>query len=131
VSAERLVSRVLFVGGLVSITILVIGLAVYAAAGGARGQATDVYRMLTHEAAGRPSTVYSTLGEIGRGLTRHPPDPLAVIALGLVVLAATPVVALAAAVVAFAREGDRDYAVIASIVLAVLLVSFTLSGGVG
>ena len=130
-SAERLVSRVLFVGGLVSITILVIGLAVYAAAGGARGQATDVYRMLTHEASGRPSAVYSTLGEIGRGLTRRPPDPLAVIALGLVVLAATPVVALAAAVVGFAREGDRDYAVIASIVLAVLLVSFTLSGGVG
>ena len=130
-SAERLVSRVLFVGGLVSVTVVVVGLVVYAAAGGARGQATDVYRMLTHEATGRPSAVYSTLGEIGHGLTSHPPDPLAVIALGLVVLGGTPVVALAAAVVGFAREGDRDYVVIASIVLAVLLVSFTLSGGVG
>ena len=129
--AERLVSRVLFVGGLVSLTVLLSGLVVYAAAGGARGQATDVHRMLTHEATGRPSAVYSTLGEIARGVTRRPPDPLAVIALGLVVLAATPVAALAAAVVGFAREGDRDYAVIASFVLAVLLVSFTLSGGVG
>jgi uncharacterized membrane protein len=130
VSPERSVSRVLFIGGIASIAVLVSGLLLYAVLGGGR-QVVDAYRVLTHEAAGRPAAVYATLGEIAHGVTHRPPDPLAVIALGIVVLVATPVAALVAAVVAFARAGDRDYAVIAGIVLAVLLVSFTLSGGVG
>jgi uncharacterized membrane protein len=128
-SPERVVSRVLFFGGVLSVIVLALGLVIYALTGAAH--TPDVYRSLRHQAAGRPAAVYSTLTEIVHGVTKRPPDPLAVLALGLVVLAATPVAALVGALVAFARAGDRDYAAIAAIVLAVLLVSFTLSGGLG
>jgi uncharacterized membrane protein len=130
-SPERLVSRVLLLGGLVSVTVLVGGLVIYAAAAGTGQETTDLYRSLTLEQTGRPVAVYSTLADIAHAITRERPDPLAIIALGLVLLVATPVASLVAAMVAFARAGDRDYAVIAAIVLGVLLVSFTLSGGVG
>jgi uncharacterized membrane protein len=130
-SPERLVSRVLSLGGLVSLTVLVVGLVIYVAAAGTGQETNDLYRSLTHAQAGRPAAVYSTLTEIAHGVRREPPDPLAIIALGLVLLVATPVASLVAAMVAFARAGDRDYAVIAAIVLCILLVSFTLSGGVG
>jgi uncharacterized membrane protein len=126
---ERVVSRVLFLGGVVSVAILVVGIVMYALTGA--GHTPDLYRSLRHQAAGQPTAVYSTLGEIAHGVAKDPPDPIAVLALGLVVLAATPVAALVGALVTFARTGDRDYAVIAAIVLAVLLVSFTLSGGLG
>ena len=130
-SPERVVSRVLLLGGLVSVTALVGGLVIYVAAAGTGRETADLYRSLIHEGTGRPAAVYSTLAEIAHGVARPRPDPLAIIALGLVLLVATPVASRVAALVAFARAGDRDYVVIAAIVLAVLLVSFALSGGVG
>jgi uncharacterized membrane protein len=57
-------------------------------------------------------------------------DPLAVTALGLVALMATPIVAVALAIPAFLRTGDRRYAVIAAIVLAMLVVSLGVAGGI-
>jgi uncharacterized membrane protein len=128
-SPERVVSRVLFLGGVLSVAILVVGLVMYALTGA--GHTPDLYRSLRHQTAGHPAAVYATLGEIVHGVLMDQPDPIAVLALGLVVLAATPVAALVGALVTFARTGDRDYAVIAAIVLVVLLVSFTLSGGLG
>jgi uncharacterized membrane protein len=130
-TAERLVARVLLVGGVVSLVVVFVGLTVYTLAA-ERGAATiDASRMIQHAVQGRPATVYSSLGEIARGLTRRPPDPLAVIALGLVLLAVTPVVGVAAATVAFARAGDRDYATIGTVVLLVLVFSFALAAGAG
>ncbi len=49
--------------------------------------------------------------------------PVAIAQLGLLVLLATPVLRVAASVVAFALEGDRLYATISGLVLAVLLTS--------
>ena len=98
-STERAVSRVLFLGGIISVALLVIGLAIYVVAAGRGGATIDLQRALQHQQQGRPPGVYSTLGEIGRGLTHRPLEPLAVIALGLVLLAATPVVGVAVAIV--------------------------------
>jgi uncharacterized membrane protein len=50
-------------------------------------------------------------------------EPLAIAQLGLLTLLATPVVRVAASVVAFASEGDRLYTAITAIVLAILLAS--------
>jgi uncharacterized membrane protein len=50
-------------------------------------------------------------------------EPLAISQLGLVVLLATPVLRVASSVLGFVFEGDRLYATITSIVLAVLLIS--------
>jgi len=55
-----------------------------------------------------------------------PTAALAVIQLGLLILIATPVVRVAASVVAFAVERDRLYVAITLYVLAVILVSFFL-----
>jgi uncharacterized membrane protein len=53
-------------------------------------------------------------------------EPLAIAQLGLLTLLATPVVRVAASVVAFAFEGDRLYAAITATVLAILLASVFL-----
>jgi uncharacterized membrane protein len=53
-------------------------------------------------------------------------EPLAMAQLGLLTLLATPVVRVAASVVAFALEGDRLYAAITATVLAILLASLFL-----
>ncbi|MGA3057956.1 MAG: DUF1634 domain-containing protein [Candidatus Limnocylindrales bacterium] len=50
-------------------------------------------------------------------------EPLAIAQLGLLTLLATPVVRVAASVVAFTLEGDRLYAAITAMVLAILLAS--------
>jgi uncharacterized membrane protein len=52
--------------------------------------------------------------------------PFAIAQLGLLVLLATPVLRVATSVVAFALEGDRLYALISGVVLAVLLTSIFL-----
>lgn len=52
--------------------------------------------------------------------------PVGLAQLGLVVLLATPVVRVAASVVAFAMEGDRLYAAITLVVLLILLTSIFL-----
>jgi uncharacterized membrane protein len=73
--------------------------------------------------------VFTSLGDVRRGLARRPLDPLAVTALGLVCLLVTPVLGVAAASVGFLRAGDRDYAAIAGLVLGMLLLSFALAAG--
>jgi len=52
--------------------------------------------------------------------------PFAIVQLGLLVLLATPVLRVATSLVAFALEGDRLYALISALVLAVLLTSIFL-----
>lgn len=56
--------------------------------------------------------------------------PQAIIMLGLLVLIATPVLSVAASAVAFARERDPLFMLIALAVLAILLVSLVSQGGV-
>ena len=124
---ERWVARVLLLGGLLSVSLVLGGLVVYAVQ--RRPEARDIVRVIENREAGRAVDVFTSLGDVRRALTRHPPDPLAVTALGLVLLMATPVLGVFAAGVAFWRAGDRQYAGIACVVLAMLLLSVALAAG--
>jgi uncharacterized membrane protein len=75
---------------------------------------------LTHPGAAKPQTLLGVLhGALaGRGE--------AIIALGLLVLIATPVVRVAVSVLAFRAEHDRTYMAITSVVLLLLILSFIL-----
>jgi len=125
IRVEGLIARLLLLGGLLSVSLVLGGLIVHAAQG--HPEAREIVRVVRNREAGRAVDVFTSLGDVGRGLTRRPPDPLAVTALGLVCLLVTPVVGVAAAIVAFLRAGDRDYAAIAGLVLGMLLLSFMLA----
>jgi len=72
-------------------------------------------------------TFPQTLAQIGQGLLILRPQ--AIIALGLLILVATPVVRVAASLISFALEKDHQYVIITSIVLVILLGSIFLLGG--
>ena len=127
VRVERVIGRVLMLGGLLSVSLVLAGLVVYAGQG--HPEAREMVRVVHNRAAGRPVDVFTSLGDVRRALAQRPPDPLAVTALGLVCLLATPVLGVAAASLGFWRAGDREYAVIAGVVLAMLLLSFALAAG--
>jgi uncharacterized membrane protein len=126
-AVERVVARALLWGGLLSVSLMVGGLAVYAVQG--QPQARDVVRVVRNRQAGRAVDVFASLGDVRRALTRRPPDALAIATLGLVCLLATPVAGVALASLSFWRHGDRQYAVIAAAVLALLLASLALATG--
>jgi len=126
-TVDRLIGRILMVGGLLSIALMLAGLVIYAAHG--HPQARELVRVVHNREAGRAVDVFTSLGDVRRALAQRPPDPLAVTALGLVCLLATPVLGVAAASLGFWRAGDREYAVIAGVVLAMLLLSFALAAG--
>ena len=67
-----------------------------------------------------------TLAQVGQGLLIL--HPQAVIALGLLLLIATPVMRVAVSIIAFAFERDRQYVVITIVVLAILLFSMFFLG---
>jgi len=122
---EHLVARTLLAGGLTGVILILLGGGIYAAQGGFHHHALQ----LSRPAAGSPPGVFLSVRQVLDGLRRRPVDPLAVTALGLVALMGTPIVAVALAVPAFLRAGDRQYAAIAAFVLTLLLVSLTVAGG--
>src|SRR6266705_6531133 len=70
-----------------------------------------------------------TLSQVWAGLlVLH---PQAIIALGLLLLIATPIMRVVVSIVAFALEGDRRFVVITMFVLAILLLSNFLPGSIG
>jgi uncharacterized membrane protein YfcA/uncharacterized membrane protein len=69
-----------------------------------------------------------TFGQVWAGLLIFRPQ--AVIALGLLLLIATPVVRVAVSIVAFAVERDRRFVVITTLVLLILLFSIFYVGGI-
>jgi uncharacterized membrane protein len=73
---------------------------------------------------GRSASFPHTPGEVLAGLAEL--RGRAVVALGLMVLIATPVARVAISIVAFAYQRDRTFMGITSVVLALLLLSFTL-----
>jgi uncharacterized membrane protein YfcA/uncharacterized membrane protein len=79
--------------------------------------------------AHRLLTFPATFGQVWAGLLVL--QPQAVIALGLLVLIATPVMRVAVSIVAFALEHDRRFVVITVLVLAILLLSNLLLGALG
>jgi uncharacterized membrane protein len=128
---ERVIARVLLSGGLVSGVFVLSGLVLYFVRVGFRGQALELQRLTYMGPARHPPGVFISLRDVLAALLTRPPDPIAIIALGIALLLATPVLGVVVAVPAFLREGDRRYAAIALIVLSMLLVSLVLAGGAG
>lgn len=81
--------------------------------------AVDLHRLTTPGAA-----FPRTLPEIARGVLAGRGQ--AVVALGLILLIATPILRVAVAVVGFALQGDHAFAIISTVVLLLLVISFLL-----
>jgi uncharacterized membrane protein len=112
---DLLISYVLRGGVLLSAGLLILGALLYGIGALRGGTATP------------PTTYPHSVGDVISGLARG--DPLAVLSLGLLVLLLTPVARVVISIVAFARERDRLYVAITSLVLLILLVSFLLGKG--
>ena len=128
-NAESFTARILLGGGILSVALMLVGLVAFAARGGTDGETLNLERLLANRAQGRAVHTISSIADIRRGLAHRPVDPLAVIATGVALLLLTPVAGVAGAFVAFLRAGDRRYATIAGVLLAVLLFSFFFAGG--
>ncbi len=113
--AELVISNVLRGGVLLSGAIILIGVILF------------YIRYFSAGSGNNAAAFPHSLGAVGQGLARG--DPLAIIALGLLVLLITPVLRVAVSIVAFGLERDWRYVVITSIVLAILIVSFVLGRG--
>jgi len=127
---ERGTSRVLFWGGILSITVALSGLVLTAVTPGGFGRELGMADV-RHAVPGRPGKgVFTAAGPILRGLRIGPDfDPLAVIALGLGLLLVTPVAGVAVAVAGFLEAGDYLYTAVAVAVLTILVASFLTGGG--
>ena len=128
---EWLIAQVLLWGGVMSGVLVLFGLVLHIAQGEFRGHVLELQRVTYPGPSGHPPGVFVSLRDVLGALLARPLDPVAVIALGLVFLLATPVLGVAVAVPGFLRDGDRQYAGIALIVLLTLLVSLFLAGGAG
>jgi len=112
---DRIISVVLRGGVLLSGGLLILGALLY------------FVRVLWGGAPANPLSYPHTLGDVFHGLVQG--DPLAILALGLLVLLLTPVARVLISIFAFARERDRLYVGITTLVLLILLVSFLLGRG--
>jgi uncharacterized membrane protein len=113
---EVLISRLLQGGVLLSSATISLGLLLLLAT-----QTTDMAAL--HTFPGTPPPIH-TLDELGQALSHGTAQ--GIITAGLLILIATPVVRVAASVVAFALEGDTRFVLITLFVLCVLMASFAL-----
>ena len=126
-SVERAVARVLLWGGLLSVALMLSGLALYAAQGDLRFH--EAVWVVQDRQAGGVVDVFTSLNDVCRGLRREPPEAPAIAMLGLLCLLATPVAGVGVAAVGFWQQRDRPYTLISAFVLAMLLLSLALAGG--
>ncbi|HEX3270169.1 MAG TPA: DUF1634 domain-containing protein [Ktedonobacterales bacterium] len=112
---DRIISVVLRGGVLLSAGLLIFGAALY------------FVRVLWGGAPPDPLVFPHSLGDVISGLAHG--DPLAILAMGLIVLLLTPVARVIISIFAFARERDWLYVGITTLVLLILLVSFLLGRG--
>jgi uncharacterized membrane protein len=130
---EEIIGDVLRYGVLLSFAVVLIGvvlLAVQGNTGYAGNQAPGRSRLqaLTdYHAASSGARWPLTPTDVVTGVAHG--HAYAVIALGLLVLIATPVIRVGASIIAFAWEKDRTYVVITSYVFVVLIVSFVIGKG--
>ena len=115
--SEIIISSVLRGGVILSATVIAIGVAAYFFAGSSTLRYPHGLRY--------PDSIPT----LWFGLTHG--DPLAIIALGLILLLATPVLRVAVSVVAFAVIRDLLYVAITLLVLFILISSFLLGLGGG
>ena len=126
---ETLVARLLFLGGVVSVALMLAGLIDLEIHAAVRGHAVEVPRVAENREAGRSVDVFVSMPALVRGLRERPPDPVAIATTGVVALLLTPVAGLVAALVGFAREHDRAYVAIAALLIAALLFGFAFRLG--
>lgn len=117
---EIVISNLLRIGVTASMAIVLAGLVLMFVHHPSYLRAGSDLQRLTSPGAAFPHM----LSEVADGLRTYRGQ--AVIAVGLMLLIATPIMRVAASVVAFAVERDLVYVVITSVVLAVLLTSFLL-----
>jgi uncharacterized membrane protein len=129
VTVERTVARTLFWGGLLGTALMVTGVSGYAVRAGAGGEMLNPARVMENRAAGHAPDVFTSVPQVIRGLRHRPVDPLAIAALGILLLLATPAAAIVAAIPAFIGADDGRYAAIAATLAAVLVASLLAGGG--
>lgn len=118
--AELVISRTLRLGVVLSISIVLLGAVVSFFNHPEYISSHTELNRLTHPGAAKPQT----LGSVVRGVTEFRGE--AIIALGLLVLIATPVVRVAVSILTFVEEKDRTYVAITTAVFLLLLLSFVL-----
>jgi uncharacterized membrane protein len=111
--AELVISNVLRWGVILSATIIALGVVWFYLDGGGASQALATY----------PRSLGGIVQQLGRG------EPLALVALGLLLLLLTPIARVAISILVFALERDWLYTVITIVVLLILLVSLALGRG--
>jgi uncharacterized membrane protein len=110
---EQMVGNLLRAGVILAASVVLLGGVLYLARHGASAPDYRVFR-------GEPADLRSIAG-ILRGARSL--DGRAIIQLGLLLLIATPVARVAFSLLAFARQRDATYVIVASAVLAVLVYS--------
>jgi uncharacterized membrane protein len=118
---ELLISRVLFWGALISIAVAAAGLMMYVRS----GAGGDLQEQLRHQSV--TLATFTSVGQI-MSVIRDGANPLAISALGLLILLLVPVVSVALLIPAFFKEGDYRYSIMAGIVLIILLFGLVFGG---
>jgi len=126
---ERLVARILLAGGGVAVACMLVGVVALEIRATRTAHPLDIAHVVENREAGRAVDVFVSLPQLAHALQRQPPDPVAVITSGVVVLLATPGIALIAAVVGFVAARDRRYAVIGAALVVALVCGFFLDLG--
>ncbi|HET7486913.1 MAG TPA: DUF1634 domain-containing protein [Acidimicrobiales bacterium] len=120
---EVLISRLLRAGVLASVALILLGTALTFAHHPQYVTDRRAVDTLTGTHASFPHTPSAVAGGIRHGRGE------AVVALGLLVLIATPVLRVALSVALFAQQRDRTFVAITAVVLGLLLVSLVLGRG--
>lgn len=116
--AELIISGVLRGGVVLSAAIILLGVVLY-----------YLRNPRANPAIAQPEPFPHSLTAVLTGVAHA--NGLAVIALGLLILLATPVIRVAVSILAFALAGDRLYVAITALVLLILVVSFIAGRGGG
>jgi uncharacterized membrane protein len=129
-AVERVVSRILWWGGVANLALMLIGLVGHAVQVGVGTDSVEIMRGVVTQGTAAPPHLFTSVGQVVAGLRHRPVDLLAVAAVGLLALLATPVAAVVAAIPVYLSTGDRRYALISTF-LAVALIGSLLVGGAG
>lgn len=105
---ELLIGRILQVGVYISAAVIILGIGLW----------------LVKNGSGYTGTLPTRLGIIFHGVTQL--RPYAVLMLGIFLLILTPVLRVVVSIYAFAKEGDRLYVTITTIVLVILIIGMTI-----
>ncbi len=117
---ELVISTLLRVGVATSLAVVVVGAVLSFVHHPEYVSSPSALAHLTAPGAAFPHTLRQVVTDLGQLRGQ------AVIAVGLLLLIATPVLRVAASIVGFLYQRDRTYVVLTSIVLALLLLSFWL-----